>query len=188
MRGLMVVGLALLVSACGDPDTEDRRGYTKAPLENPGLLVEGEEATVMARLGRPDLPRPLEDLEEAEPAGAEEEPAGATDDGGAEPVTLAEGVTQEQFDQGAQLFSGQGGCQACHGPNGTGSQLGPDLSDAEWLHVSGADVQELAEVITSGVQNPQQYPAPMPPMGGASLTEAQVQALAAYVASIGQGS
>lgn len=46
---LLVLGLA----ACGDPDTNDSRGYTKAPLEAPGWTIEGEEPTGMAELGDP---------------------------------------------------------------------------------------------------------------------------------------
>lgn len=188
MRGLVwVAGLAVVALACGDPDTEDARGYTKAPLENPGLLVAGEEATPMDALGRPDRPRV--EAERTAIAGEDAgngEAAGGTDDASSE-VTLAEGVTQEQFDQGRELFTGQGGCQACHGPDAGGSQLGPNLKDAEWLHLAGPDPAAIAEVIRSGVAEPAQYPAPMPAMGGASLTDDQIQALAAYIASIGQG-
>lgn len=102
-------------------------------------------------------------------------------------VTLAAGVTQEQFDQGRQLFTGQGGCQACHGPNAQGTQLAPDLTDSEWINISGPQVQEIVDLIRTGVPQPKEHPAPMPPMGGANLTDEQVQALAGYVASIGQG-
>lgn len=43
----------LAFAACGDPDTDDARGYTKAPLENPGWTVDAEEPTSMAELGDP---------------------------------------------------------------------------------------------------------------------------------------
>lgn len=102
-----------------------------------------------------------------------------------EPVTLAEGVTQEQFDMGQQLFTGQGGCQACHGPQALGTQLAPNLKDDEWINISDPTVEQIAELIRTGVQQPVEHPAPMPPFGGANLNEEQVQALAAYVASIG---
>lgn len=181
MQSRALVGmLALAALACGDPDAGDERGYTKAPLENPGLLVDGEDRSPMAGLSRTNRPRPSE-IE------AREESADGTEAAGGGQVTLAAGVTQEQFDQGRDLFSGQGGCQACHGPEGVGSMLGPDLTDAEWLHVSGPDLQELAGVIRQGVPQPQEYPGPMPPMGGANLNDQQIEALAAYVASLGQG-
>lgn len=98
-----------------------------------------------------------------------------------------EGATQEQVQQGRQLFTGQGGCQACHNAQATGTQLAPNLTDDEWLNVSGPDMAEIADLIRTGVPQPVEHPAPMPPMGGASLTDDQVQSLAAYVAAIGQG-
>ena len=51
-----VLAIALLVVACGDPDTNDDRGYTKAPLEHPTVLVKGERPSDMDRLGDPILP------------------------------------------------------------------------------------------------------------------------------------
>ena len=99
-------------------------------------------------------------------------------------ATLAAGVTQEQFDQGQQLFTGQGACQACHGPQATGTQLGPDLTDSEWLNITDPSVEQIVTLIKTGVVQPKEHPAPMPPMGGANLTDEQVEALAGYVLSI----
>lgn len=48
---------ALLAIGCGDEETTDRRGYTKAPLEVPALLIDAEEVTEMDRLGTPNRPR-----------------------------------------------------------------------------------------------------------------------------------
>lgn len=121
----------------------------------------------------------------------EEAPAGA---GGAaeqatettqEPVELPEGVTMEMATQGRQLFSGQGGCHACHNPQATGTQLAPDLTDDEWINVSGRNYDEIVSLIKSGVAQPVQYPGPMPPMGGANLSDGQVNALAAYIVTLG---
>jgi len=50
--------VAVLVAACGDAPTADRRGYTKAPLEDPGLTVRPEPRTVMDSLGEPVAPVP----------------------------------------------------------------------------------------------------------------------------------
>jgi mono/diheme cytochrome c family protein len=102
----------------------------------------------------------------------------------AAPADLPEGVTQEEFEQGRQLFTGAGGCHACHGPRATGTQLGPDLTDDQWLNVSEPSMDEVMRVIREGVAQPVQYPAPMPPMGGARLTEDQIHALSAYVIGI----
>ena len=49
----MILTAAVLLAACGDRDTNDNRGYTKAPLENPGWTVDAEEPTSMAELGDP---------------------------------------------------------------------------------------------------------------------------------------
>lgn len=173
---VFVMILTLAAGACGDPRTTDSRGYTKAPLEDPNLLIAGEETTAMAALGEPDLPRPVElEPTDSEPTGDGEEE---------QEVQLAPGVTQEQYDQGRQLFGGQGACQACHGPDAAGTPLAPDLTDDTWLHVSGPDVDELAAIIEAGVPQPTEHPAPMPPMGGADLNDEQVRSLAGYLASI----
>lgn len=49
--------VAVLAVGCGDEETTDRRGYTKAPLEVPALLIDAEEVTEMDRLGTPNRPR-----------------------------------------------------------------------------------------------------------------------------------
>ena len=103
------------------------------------------------------------------------------------PANLPEGVTAQQYQQGQELFTGSGGCVACHGPDATGTQLAPDLTDGEWINISGPNVEEIVQLIQTGVPQPVEHPGPMPPMGGASLSDEQVQALAAYVATIGQG-
>lgn len=107
--------------------------------------------------------------------------------GGDLAADLPEGVTQEQFQEGRQLFTGQGACHACHGPQATGTQLAPDLTDDEWLNVSGRDYDEIVELIQTGVPQPVEHPGPMPPMGGASLDDQQINALAAYVVGISEG-
>ena len=76
-------------------------------------------------------------------------------------------------------------CVACHGPGGSGSAAGPVLADQEWLNISGS-YDEIVAVITNGVPNPAQFPAPMPPLGGGSFTPEQVRELAAYVLALSQ--
>ena len=46
----------LIVAGCGDGETRDSRGYTKAPLETPGVLIDAERRSEMARLGTPNVP------------------------------------------------------------------------------------------------------------------------------------
>lgn len=96
-------------------------------------------------------------------------------------------VTQELVDEGQTIFGGAGACFSCHGGDGTGTQLAPDLTDEEWLNVDGS-YGAIAELVRNGVPEPKQHPAPMPPMGGASLSADQVCAVAAYVYSLSHGS
>lgn len=99
-------------------------------------------------------------------------------------LDLPEGVSQEEYEEGRRLFTGQGGCAACHGPQATGTGLGPDLTDDTWLNASEPTMAEVTRVIREGVSQPVQYPAPMPPMGGARLTEDQINALAVYILAL----
>ena len=96
---------ALAAAACGDPETNDNRGYTKAPLEHPTLLIRGEQPTDMALLRDPLTPVihevPLPDTTPAEPAPAEQP-------GTAGPAELPEGVTQEMVAAGQEVYGGAG--------------------------------------------------------------------------------
>ena len=92
-------------------------------------------------------------------------------------------ISQEQVDRGREVWSGPGNCYTCHGGDATGSQLAPHLADGEWLNVEGS-YASITEVVRTGVSQPRQYPAPMPPMGGGSLSRDQVCAVAAYVYSL----
>lgn len=114
-----------------------------------------------------------------------ETPAAETGGETMQDVELPEGVTMEMVNEGQQLFSGRGGCHACHNPEATGTQLAPDLTDDEWVNISGRDYDEIVSLIESGVPQPQEHPSPMPPMGGANLSADQVNALAAYIVALG---
>jgi mono/diheme cytochrome c family protein len=61
--------------------------------------------------------------------------------------------------------------------------VAPDLTDSQWLNGDGS-YQFLVNTITNGVPQPKQHPAPMPPKGGAPLTDDQVKAVAAYEYSL----
>jgi hypothetical protein len=57
MRGrIRLALLSITLIGCGDPGTTDRRGYTKNILEQPGLVVKGQEKTAIDALGDPVLP------------------------------------------------------------------------------------------------------------------------------------
>jgi mono/diheme cytochrome c family protein len=88
--------------------------------------------------------------------------------------------------QGQQIFTGAGLCYTCHGPDGTGTPLAPNLTDVTWINVDGS-YDAIVGVVTSGVAQPREHPAPMPPLGGAQLTPEQVRAVAAYVYSRAHG-
>jgi mono/diheme cytochrome c family protein len=90
---------------------------------------------------------------------------------------------------GDSIFHGQAGggtCHVCHGQDAKGSAVGPNLTDGEWLNNDGT-LAGITGTITSGVPKPKTAPAPMPPMGGASLNPDQVKAVATYVHSLGGG-
>lgn len=99
-----------------------------------------------------------------------------------------EGTTPEMVAAGQQIFTGQGVCFTCHGMDGKGTALGPDLTDGNWLWIDASKGDLLGQVTTvvkDGVAQPKQYPAPMPPKGGAPLTDEQVRDVSAYVVSLG---
>lgn len=120
------------------------------------------------------------------------EPQPATSGTGSSPAPAApaEAPAADLVAMGQEVYHGAGICFTCHGPNGAGTQLGPNLNDGEWLWIDNPEdnlQQKLADQIRAGTPNPKEYPAPMPPMGGANLSEDQLQAVAAYVASLSQG-
>ena len=91
--------------------------------------------------------------------------------------------------QGDKIFHGQEGgatCYVCHGQDAKGTGVGPNLTDSEWLNTDGT-LAGIGKTVQSGVPQPKKAPAPMPPMGGASLSPDQVKAVAAYVHSLGGG-
>jgi glucose/arabinose dehydrogenase/mono/diheme cytochrome c family protein len=110
-------------------------------------------------------------------------PEGTNPDAG---LSVPAGATQEMVALGDRIYHGQVGgasCAGCHGSDGKGTPLGPDLTDQKWLWSDGS-YSGIAKTITDGVMQPKEYRSPMPPMGGAQLTDDQVKALAAYVWSM----
>ena len=88
---------------------------------------------------------------------------------------------------GQQVFDGKVGgapCTGCHGSDGKGTPLGPDLTSGKWVWSDGS-LKGLQKTITAGVPNPKNYRGAMPPMGGAQLSPEQVRAVAEYVLALG---
>lgn len=84
---------------------------------------------------------------------------------------------------GKQIFERKGNCSTCHGPDAAGTALAPSLRDTVWLNIDGS-VEQMIELIKRGVPKPKRHPAPMPPMGGAQLKDAEIEAVARYIASL----
>jgi mono/diheme cytochrome c family protein len=172
-RSSAVLFVALAAAACGDPNMKESRGYTKRPLERPGLIVQAEPGGELARFGGP---RRLNTDRIVLP----EQPDVAAAPVQRAPVALPAGVTEEMVAQGEQLYGSTGNCFTCHAANASGTPLAPGLNDANWLHIDGS-FEELVRIIADGVSVPAQYPAAMPPRGGAPISDEQVRQIAAYV-------
>ena len=92
-------------------------------------------------------------------------------------------VTPAVIAQGDSIFHGKGNCYACHGTNAQGA-VGPNLTDAEWIHSDGS-YDAIVKQVTTGVPKEQSKSGiPMPPKGGSTITDDEVKAVAAYVYSL----
>jgi glucose/arabinose dehydrogenase/mono/diheme cytochrome c family protein len=127
------------------------------------------------------------------PAAAAEEvgpPEGIHPDAGAQEtgdLPTPPGTTAAQVALGGRVFHGEvggGTCAGCHGSNADGTPLGPGLTGGQWLWGDGS-LPAITRIITDGVPNPKEYRSPMPPMGGAQLSPAEVAAVSAYVWALG---
>lgn len=102
--------------------------------------------------------------------------------------SLPTGVTADMIAQGKTLFDGPGICTACHGTDAKGVKgLGPNLTDAEWLHDDGSYAAIRAAVEKGVPANLSKTGMVMPPRGGSQLTDEQVKAVAAYVWRLSHG-
>ena len=185
---LGVAGISLLAAACGGEKANHMQGSnttsTAAPAAAPTPstgAVAGSTAAGGAVAGSTAAPGAAAGTTSAAGApGAAAGGAGAAQGGGAGSITAAEVAL------GDSIFHGQtagGTCFTCHGQDAKGTTLAPDLSDKTWIDGDGT-YNYIVERVTTGVPQPKQHPAPMPPMGGASLSQAQVHAVAAYVYSL----
>ena len=101
-------------------------------------------------------------------------------------LPIPPGATREQVTLGDRIFHGEaadGTCTGCHGSDAKGSPQAPSLVSGTWVFGDGS-LQAIAKTINDGVPKPRNYSDPMPPKGGAPLSEADVAAVAAYVWAI----
>src|SRR5690625_2766380 len=105
-----------------------------------GLTACGGDAEEVPATEQPAAaPQPEEAPAPAEPAGP-----------------LPEGVTQEMVAAGKQVFEGNGICFTCHGMDGKGTALAPDLTGGKWLWVDPAAGDLLGQIearIKEGVRS-----------------------------------
>ena len=97
----------------------------------------------------------------------------------------------EQIVLGEKIFQGQksdGTCSGCHGSDAKGTPQGPSLVNGNFVQGAGGqgsgDLASITKTITMGVPKPRNFSDPMPPKGGAPLSDADVAAVAAYVWAI----
>jgi Raf kinase inhibitor-like YbhB/YbcL family protein len=107
--------------------------------------------------------------------------ASAAAAGGA--VAMPAGMTAAQIAAGDKVFHSTS-CAACHGADGKGSSVGPDLTDAKWLWGDGSPAA-IAKVTSEGVATPKEYRQAMPANGGANLSAEDLANVSAYVWSLG---
>jgi mono/diheme cytochrome c family protein len=93
------------------------------------------------------------------------------------------GVTAAATAQGDSIFHSKGNCYACHGANAQGA-VGPNLTDAEWIHSDGSYDAIVKQVTTGVTKEESKSGIPMPAKGGSSITDDEVKAVAAYVYSL----
>jgi glucose/arabinose dehydrogenase/mono/diheme cytochrome c family protein len=102
-------------------------------------------------------------------------------------LPIPPGSTAAQVALGARVFHGQAGggtCEGCHGSNALGTPLAPGLTRGKWLWGDGS-LASIMKTIIDGVPDPKDYRSPMPPKGGAQLSNSDVSAVAAYVWALG---
>ena len=92
-------------------------------------------------------------------------------------------VTPAAVTLGDSLFHGKGNCYACHGANAQGT-VGPNLTDAEWIHSDGSYDAIVKQITTGLTAEESKSKIPMPPKGGSQITDDEVKAVAAYVYSL----
>lgn len=188
---LGVASISLLAAACGGEKANNMQGSnttsTAAPAAAPppaGGAVAGSTSAGGAMAGSTGTAGTA-----AGSTATAGTAAGTTSAAGAQGGAKGGGessITPAMVALGDSIFHGQaagGTCFTCHGADEKGTTLAPNLTDKVWIDGDGT-YNYIVQRVTTGVPQPKQYPAPMPPKGGANLTDAQVRAVAAYVYSL----
>jgi glucose/arabinose dehydrogenase/mono/diheme cytochrome c family protein len=139
----------------------------------------------------PLAPAPAPKVAAASSSGAASPPEGTHPDAGR--ITTASlpvppGATKEEVALGDRIFHGEaagGTCSGCHGSDARGGPQAPSLVKGRWL-IGDGSLKSITETIANGVPRPHNYEVPMPPKGGAPLSDSDLAAVAAYVWAIGQ--
>ena len=101
-------------------------------------------------------------------------------------LPVPSGATKDEVALGDRIFHGEvaeGTCAGCHGSDAKGSPQAPSLTDGNWNFGDGS-FTAITKIVADGVPRPRNYSDPMPPRGGAPLSDADVNAVAAYVWAI----
>jgi cbb3-type cytochrome c oxidase subunit III len=85
--------------------------------------------------------------------------------------------------KGDSIFHTTGMCYACHGQKAEGV-VGPNLTDAEWIHGDGS-IDMIVKTVMHGIPKEESKSGiVMPPKGGSTISDDDVKAVAAYVHSL----
>jgi glucose/arabinose dehydrogenase/mono/diheme cytochrome c family protein len=147
------------------------------------IVYQGGASGVSKATPCPSISAPAGDIV---PSNAKPPEGTNVDAGAAANLPVPAGATRAMVALGDRLYHGQvagASCAGCHGANGTGSPVGPDLTSKNYLWSDGS-LPGILKVITNGVPQPKRFRSAMPPRGGAQLTSDQSSALAAYVWSL----
>lgn len=156
------------------------------------LFVSDDKAGRIWRITyKGDAGVPVEAAPKVEAAAAAPEaqpPEGVHSDAGkVAALTPPEGSSADQVELGRKVFHGEvagATCAGCHGADGIGTPVGPNLTAGTWLWGDGS-LASLHGTIANGVETPKQHPGAMPPMGGVELSKDDLDAVTAYVWAIG---
>jgi glucose/arabinose dehydrogenase len=103
-------------------------------------------------------------------------------------LAVPAGATRQDLALGQRIYLGEvagGTCSGCHGSDARGGPQAPSLVSGHYF-VGNGSFQSIKQVVADGVPRPRDYEVPMPPKGGAPLSDADVNAVAAYVWAIGR--